>query len=206
MPSRVLLVCYSRNGTTMRVARHLAESIGADLECIEEAGSRAGFGGYVRSAWEALGKGLPTIRAMKDPSTYDLVVIGTPVWVGTMSSPVRSYLFKHAGHLRRCAFFSVMGGRGGEDTVREMQLACGAMDAPTCVLTQSEVENGLYEEKCAPFVRSLRDEIHEPPSTAETPSAEPTSLPVVSLHEPSFPRLNRLVRGWHVHRTGHAAR
>lgn len=206
MPSRVLVVCYSRNGTTMRVARHVAESLGAELDFIEGSGSRGGFGGYLRSAWEALGKGLPTIRATKDPASYDLVVIGSPVWVGTMSSPVRSYLFQHAGHLPRCAFFAVMGGRGGEDTVREMQLACGVAEAPTCVLRQAEVKTGLYKEKCEPFIRSLKDVLGERHATAASGSRQPVTLPVVTLSEPSFPRLHRLVSRLHVHRSVHAAR
>jgi len=156
MGHRILVVCYSRSGTALRVAKHLSAALGADLDPIEELGSRKGLGGYLRSAWEAIGKGLPTIRTRKDPRDYDFVVLATPVWVGTMCSPMRSYLHAHAGALRNVAFFAVMGGRGGDDTVREMQMQCGVAEAATCVLTQHEVERGDLEQRCASFVRAIR--------------------------------------------------
>ncbi len=156
MTKRILLVHYSRSGTTSRVAAHIAKELGADLERIEESAQRSGVGGYMRSAVEALAKGLPAIRTQKDPREYDLVVIGTPVWVGTMSSPVRSYLFSHQRRLRNTAFFAVMGGRGADDTLREMALACGATDAPMYALTQAEVEQNRYQKGCAAFIRQVK--------------------------------------------------
>jgi flavodoxin len=171
MPRRVLVVCYSRSGTTLRVAEHIAAALDADLERIEEIGSRAGFGGYLRSAWEALGKGLPAIRTSKDPGQYDLVVLGGPVWVGTMCSPIRSYILRHRKQLLRPAFFAVMGGRGGEDTVREMQLAAEAGRTPMCVLTQRDVEQGLFREKCEGFVQALKDAARGQPSTVRMAAA-----------------------------------
>ena len=156
MTKRILVVWYSRGGTSSKVAMQLAKSLGADLDPIEESGSRAGFGGYVRSALEALAKGLPAIRTKRDPKAYDLVVVGTPVWVGTMSSPVRSYLYTHRRELPDLAFFAVMGGRGGEDTVAEMRLASGASRAPTCVLTQRDVEQGRHIAQCEAFAGAVR--------------------------------------------------
>lgn len=157
MPSRVLVVCCSRGGTTLRVAKHVAEALGGELELIEEVGSRTGFGGYVRSALEAVAKGLPTIRTQRDPRDYDLVVLGAPTWAGTMASPLRSYLFMHRGALRNVGLFTIMGGRGGEQVVEEMQLACGVSEATTCVLTQREVDRDAYRAKCDRFVAALKD-------------------------------------------------
>jgi menaquinone-dependent protoporphyrinogen IX oxidase len=155
MAKGTLVVCYSRSGTTRRVAAHLVEALGADFELIEESSTRSGLAGYLRSAFEAVAKRLPAIRTRKDPRDYRLVVIGTPVWFGTMSSPVRSYVAAHAGELRRAAFFAVMGGRGGDDTVREMQLATGVLSAPTCVLTRRDVEGERYRGQCDGFLRAL---------------------------------------------------
>ena len=154
--NRVLVVCYSRGGTTRRVAEQLAESLEADLDEIEEADGRSGGFGYVRSALEALAKGLPTIRTRRDPSDYDQVIIGTPVWAGTMASPIRSYLFRHQGRLPRLAFFAVMGGQGAERVLREMQLACGVDDAPTFFTTQHRIERDGAVDGIRDFVRRLR--------------------------------------------------
>jgi hypothetical protein len=168
MTNRILVVCYSRGGTTLQVARRIAEALDGDLEAVEESGSRTGLGGYVCSAIEALAKGLPTIRTRRDPSDYDLVVVGTPVWVGTMSSPIRSYLFGHRRQLRRVAFFAVMGGRGGEDAIKEMQLACGAPDAPSLVLTQRDIEHRNYGAPFDAFVRAVKAAAAKEPHLGES--------------------------------------
>ena len=156
MADGTLVVFYSRDGATLRAATHIASALDADLDRIEECGSRVGLAGYVRSGLEALAKGLPGVRTQRDPGDYKLVVIGGPVWVGTMASPVRSYLHAHAGRLRHAAFFAVMGGRGGEDTVREMQMACGADAGPTCVMTRREVDRSFVGSRCDEFIARLK--------------------------------------------------
>lgn len=165
MSSRVLVVYFSRSGSTARVASQLAKALGADLDAIEEPRSRAGAGGYVRSAFEALAKGLPTIQTRRDPRDYDLVVLGTPVWGGTMASPVRSYLHEHSGSLTKTAFFAVMGGRGGDDTVREMQMACGGGARPSCVFREQEVEHDRHLERCEDFIQRIDLEATSRPSS-----------------------------------------
>jgi hypothetical protein len=154
--NRVLVVCYSRGGTTRQVAEQLASSLGAELDEIEEVGSRAGGLGYLRSAFEAVARGIPAIRTQKNPRDYDLVVIGTPVWAGTMSSPVRAYLLRHHGRLPRVALFAVMAGRGAESTLREMQHACGVDDAPTFFTTQHQVDKGVVAEAVRDFAVRLQ--------------------------------------------------
>jgi hypothetical protein len=147
------------------VARYIADALSADFERIEEPGSRAGLAGYARSALEALARGLPTIRTQKDPRDYALVVLGTPVWTGTMSSPMRSYLAAHAHQLQNAAFFAVMGGRGAEAAVQEMKFACGLQQAPSCVLTQGEVESDRFRQVCADFIRALHGQLSQPGAT-----------------------------------------
>lgn len=159
--SRILVVYYSRTGTTHRVAQALAESLGADLDEIQEHSSRIGVGGYARSMLEAITKGIPSIQTQHDPRDYDQIVIGTPVWAGTMASPVRSYLFLHHGRLPRVAFFAVMAGRGAQEVLREMKLFCGAEQAPTLFVTQGEVEKGRATQTLDVFVRDLKESIDE---------------------------------------------
>jgi len=156
MSPRILVVYFSRSGSTARVASYLADELGADLDAIEEPRSRAGIGGYVRSAFEAVAKGLPTIHTRRDPRDYDLVVLGTPVWGGTMASPVRSYIHEHSESLAKTAFFVVMGGSGGDDTVREMQMACGVGARPSCVLRREEVEHDRDLARCEDFIQRIQ--------------------------------------------------
>jgi hypothetical protein len=154
--AKILVTCYSRGGTTLRVAEEIARALGAELDTIEEGSSRKGQLGFMRSALEALAKGLPSIRTNKSPSDYDLVVLGTPVWVGNMSSPMRSYLFLHHQQLRRVALFATMRGQGAEDTLRDMKLLCRASDASTCSFIEHEVKTGRHRPNLERFVASLK--------------------------------------------------
>lgn len=159
MASRILVVCYSRGGTTFEVAKYVAEALDADLERIEDCSTRKGVVGFVRSAVEAIAKGLPTIRTLRDPRDYDFVVLGTPVWAGTVASPLRSYLTAHPGKIRLAGCFAVMTALGGDEVVHELELACGENSGPSCVLTDLDVKRDRYREKCAPFLTAVRDRV-----------------------------------------------
>ena len=73
-----------------------------------------------------------------DPASYDLVVVGTPVWAWSVSSPVRSYLAAYRGHLPDIAFFCTMGGRGSERAFEEMQAIAGKASRANYALTARE--------------------------------------------------------------------
>ncbi|MHC2382978.1 flavodoxin family protein [Bradyrhizobium liaoningense] len=98
--ARILVVYYSRTGTTRKVAQSLSAALSCDSEEITEAGSRKGIFGYLRSAVEARRQIPSRIAAtVRDPSLYDLVVIGTLVWAWSLSSPVRAYLLANRSKL-----------------------------------------------------------------------------------------------------------
>ena len=152
---RILVVTYSRTGTAVGVGKQLASLLEADFERIEEAQNRSGALGYMISALEALAKGLPSIRTTKDPSEYDVVVVGTPVWAGNMASPIRAYLTLHRAQLKHVALFAVMAGHGGDQVVRDMKLLARADDAPSCALSRSEIVGPGFASKLATFAHSI---------------------------------------------------
>jgi NAD(P)H-dependent FMN reductase len=120
--SRMLVVYYSRSGTTRKIAEALSEALTCDLEEIVETKSRAGIFGYMRSLVEARQKRPSVIApAERDASAYDLVVVGTPVWGWSVSSPVRAYLMTNRDRLPEVAFFCTLGGAGGASTFAQMQ-------------------------------------------------------------------------------------
>ncbi len=98
----VLVVYYSRSGTTDVVARALATALGADLDRITPAVSYAGAAGFVRGLWHALRRIGPPIRKRFDPAPFKTVVLCSPVWAGRLPGPVRTYL-QEAGRRRTCS-------------------------------------------------------------------------------------------------------
>ncbi|MFW6109493.1 MAG: flavodoxin family protein, partial [archaeon] len=101
-----LVVFFSRDGHTEKVAMALAEKINADIESIKESGSRKGIIGWIRSGYESARGKTPPIRDLDmDLGVYDLVVVGTPVWAGTLASPVRSFLDEYGSEIKKAGFF-----------------------------------------------------------------------------------------------------
>jgi hypothetical protein len=118
---RVLVVFYSRTGNTLRAALRLARLANADLEVIQDATCRHGLRGYLRSALEALTGRHPRIRDLQhDPSRYDVVIVATPVWSGSVSSPIRTYLTRFSSVLPATAFVATFRGRGARRTLAQM--------------------------------------------------------------------------------------
>jgi flavodoxin len=134
---RTLVVYYSRTGTTRELATAIAQALGADVEEIVDPTPRAGLLGYLASGFDSVTQREAPIRPRaRDPRDYDLVVVGTPVWAGNMSSPVRAYLAAARGRLPAAAFFCTMGGRGSERAFLEMEKLSGAR--PAAVLAMRE--------------------------------------------------------------------
>jgi flavodoxin len=124
---RILVVYYSRSGTTRDLASAIARTLGADVEALVDDTPRSGRLGYLRCGLDSLlERDAPIRPATKDPRDYDLVVVGTPVWAANVSSPVRAYLHAMRGRLTRVAFFCTMGGSGDARVFRKMEALCGA--------------------------------------------------------------------------------
>lgn len=150
---KTLIVFYSRTGLTKKVALSLIEKIGADLEEIIDTDKRAGILGYVRSGREAVMKKLATIEATKYlPNDYELVIIATPLWAGTMASPVRSYLSKFKDQLKKIAFFTTQQGVGQEKVFKILEDFCGQKSLANLSVLSKDVVRGDYQDKLDAFV------------------------------------------------------
>ena len=155
--SHVLVVYFSRTGNTETFAEHLADRCGADIEGIWEPRTRLGLFGYIRSAREAL-KGkpaeiMPPLHHFKD---YGIVLFGTPVWAGHVSSPMRACLQTHKGTLHRVAFFCTQGGSGGQKVLKEMAEICGKQPETTLIVNDSEIRQSSYRPKLDRFIEALQ--------------------------------------------------
>jgi menaquinone-dependent protoporphyrinogen IX oxidase len=156
--SKTLVVFYSRSGTTRRIAQALSEALKCGLEEITEPRPRTGFLGYIRSLLEARRKLSSIISPRKhDVSSYDLVVIGTPVWAWSLSSPVRAYLTATAGQLPEVAFFCTLGARGSESAFAQMAAIVGKKPRAVCAITQREALSASHAERLIAFEKALAE-------------------------------------------------
>ena len=151
---KALVVYYSRTGTTKKVGMAITKQLKADNEEILDVKSRAGPIGWIRSGKEAQKKQLPEIKpTKKNPSNYDLVVIGTPIWAWTLSSPVRTYLSRNK--FKKVAYFCTCGGNPGK-AFEEMENTTGKKPIATLVISEKEIKDNSYTKKIKEFIASLK--------------------------------------------------
>jgi flavodoxin len=153
---KILVVFYSRTGTTRTLAQALAADLRCDTEEIVAVKSRDGFFGIMRSLIEAIRQRPADIRPTRSTAAaYDLVIIGTPVWAWSVSSPVRAYLMANKKNLPRVAFFCTLGNRGDDSAFAHMQSLAGKAPFATAAFKMRDVTVGRYRERLATFVRAL---------------------------------------------------
>lgn len=153
-----LVVVYSGTGSTLSVAQRIATELGADLETIEDKVDRKGILGFLRSGYEALREKTPPIAEPKhNPRKYDLVVVGTPIWAGRMSSPVRTYLSRTSGLFKQVAFFCTSRGGGNQRVFFEMARIAAAEPIATLELTSAQVKAGEGSTSIQNFVSKVRE-------------------------------------------------
>lgn len=151
---RVLVVAYSRTGTTRQAAEAIALHCDADIEWIKDRDPHQGLMGYLRRAAKALARSRPWIQPpRRAPEDYALVIVGTPVWAANMASPVRSYLARYGARCRRVAFFCTHDGMGADRVLADMQVLCGRRALATLALPRSVVDQGLWYGPVASFAR-----------------------------------------------------
>lgn len=138
------------------VAEHLAQSLEADVLALQEQTNREGILGFVKGGFDAI-RHAPTLLTPcnKNLSDYDLVVIGSPVWAGTLSPAVRTFLRKAAPTIQRAAFFCTHGGGGASKSYADAESLLGKPLAATAALRDKAVKRGTVAPTIDTFVNQI---------------------------------------------------
>ncbi|MBL7131440.1 MAG: hypothetical protein ISS45_08590 [Candidatus Omnitrophica bacterium] len=153
---RYLVVFYSRTGFTKKVAETISNELKCDIEEIFDTKNRRGAKGYILACKDAISKKTTTMKETeRNPSVYDVLIIGTPVWAFTMTPAIRTYIIENKRSFNRVAFFCTQGGAGAKKTFKDMQDLCGLKPLAVLELTTKEVVNGRYSQKLKKFIPQL---------------------------------------------------
>jgi menaquinone-dependent protoporphyrinogen IX oxidase len=151
-----LVVYYSRTGTTKKVGEKLASLLKCTSEEIRDTKSRKGIFGWLSAGKDATREALTELEKVEnDPASFDIVVIGTPVWNHRMSTAVRTYLTQYKDSFRRVAFFCTYQ-YTDSDPFEEMASLCGKTPVATLRLhRKKEVKSDQCVAKTEEFVGRL---------------------------------------------------
>jgi len=147
---KTLVVFYSRSETTKRVAQEVARAFNTDIDEVIDKKPRKGILGFLIAGYDATRGKTTEIEFEKDPSSYDLVVIGTPVWNGRVTPAIRTYLLQNREKIRNAAFFCTCAGRPGK-CLEQMEEILGKRPVLRKVLMKKRLKEGIKE-----FVEGLK--------------------------------------------------
>ena len=150
---KILVAFYSKTGRTKKVANMIAAHLNADIEEISEIKNRGGkIGSFFSAGKDALLKKTSEIKkTAKDPSDYDVVVIGSPTWVGNICPAIRTYLKENK--FKKVAFFITHGGGPGK-ILSEME-KLGGKPIATLEVRDKKVENKISKENIEKFCEKI---------------------------------------------------
>jgi menaquinone-dependent protoporphyrinogen IX oxidase len=156
--TKVLVAYFSRLGTTEELAHQLAIRLGADIDTIRlPSPTYVGIVGYWRGIWHALRHHVPDIACQRDPADYALLVVGSPVWAGGLSAPVRAYLKRFADRIGPIAAFWVSASGLAYPTIaRQIEELTGQVPLATSSFGRREVLDSAASDRLDVLVRDIR--------------------------------------------------
>lgn len=129
--AKTLVAYYSRSGNTAEMAKLIQTATGADIFEIKTATDDyypAEYTPMTQVAKQEIADGtLPPINAVPDLTQYDTIFVGTPIWWGTLASPVRTFLSNNSMSGKTLVPFATHGGGGAGTSFADIEnLSTGA--------------------------------------------------------------------------------
>lgn len=156
--SKILVLYYSRSGTTKKLGESIKEILNADSEEIIDNTSREGIFGWLKTGRDSMKKKLTEIKEItKDPSKYDLIIIGSPVFAGSLSPAIRTYLSKNKGSLKKIVFYSTHGGESPGKIFLQMEELINKKPIKSFSYRSKNIKNGNYKEDLNMQIEEFKD-------------------------------------------------
>ncbi len=141
---RILVVYFSGSGVTRQLGQAIAQALGCPSEEIVPVGKPSDDA-----------KKLEIQSLKNDPSQFDILILGTPVWGMRPSPPAQVFLMRHAGRLPALAFFCSFGIFGGGSTVKELTRLAGKSPIADLAVQRGKVQRGQYQDKLKQFIDKI---------------------------------------------------
>lgn len=122
---KIAVVYYSFEGNTRYIAEALAAELGADLARLQtpDEPRTKGFGKYLWFGWHHLLGRRPRISPVQlDLSSYDLIILGGPIWNASYAPPVLQFVRQQLPAGISVAPFCCAGGSEGKSFAQLAQM------------------------------------------------------------------------------------
>ena len=103
---KTLVIYYTRSGNAKFMAETIAAELGADIEEVIDLKNRQGKLAFLPAGRDAMrGKETEIAQTKRTPADYDLIIIGQPVWAGSPTPAIRTYMNKNDLSGKKVALF-----------------------------------------------------------------------------------------------------
>ena len=154
---KVLVVYYSRSGNTKKVAEAISNAFKCDIEEIKDTKDRSGFLGWLYAGRDSMRGNLTKIKdILKNVGSYDIVIVGGPIWAWNIDIPVRTFLTNYGDQIKNAAFFCTEDRMGASRAFKTMSSILGKEPVATLVARKMEVKQGKHLQKVSAFVDKIR--------------------------------------------------
>lgn len=142
---KILVVFYSRGGMTRKVGEAVARSLKCPIEEI-----------VTQGRFSSSQKVVEIQPPKQDPTQFDLIVIGTPVWGNASTPPVRAYLKRFEGRTPKLAFFCTFGLIGGKGTMAELEKLAAKPPVATFAVWRFSTGRSSFPARLQEFTDKIR--------------------------------------------------
>jgi len=154
---KTIVVYYSRTGNTRKVAKAIAGELGCESKKITDLKDRSGVLGYISGGKDAISKKLTKIKEEKTKyKSYDVYIIGTPVWGSNPCPAIRTYLLENKKKLKKVAFFCTAGGGTMESTLLEMEKISEKTPFATLPIQAAEIKKEGFKDHVHLFAKKIK--------------------------------------------------
>lgn len=111
---KILIIVFSRTGTTYKIANIIKEETGGDTFNVTSLVDYSGVSGYMKGCYHQLVGTIPDIKELPNIEGYDVIYVGSPTWAWRPSGPILNVL-DHVDFQNKTVIpFLTSGGNYGE--------------------------------------------------------------------------------------------
>ncbi|NNK77128.1 MAG: hypothetical protein HKP40_00305 [Litoreibacter sp.] len=163
-----VVVVYSLGGHSQRLARQVADLLGADIFLIRTERYRWPVFGVLRAAYDAIRGNLPEVRCnVEQLSKYRCLVVGGPIWGGKLAAPVTAFLEAQPDLPQALGLFVTCGGMAPPDAAVKATEARLGRGLSALMWLPNKLENtDEMTRRLAEFRADLEKVIKDSPASA----------------------------------------
>ena len=154
---KILVVYYSRTGRTRKLAQEIHQKIESEINEIHDRKTRKGILGWLSAGRDAGQRKETEIKGdISPPSSFDIIVIGSPTWNGGLSVPILTYVNRYLDDLKHVAVFTT--GDGEDlDAIEELRNILGKkVFSMSHFVREKEIDTMSYNEKLTKFITQIK--------------------------------------------------